>query len=96
MKRKESCVRTGRGRGRGRDRERNGGQGAFFKGVIDSLNALVPFVLEVQSSRMTYRKASVNGKLSLLLRMPLRPIYKDNYVLKKHFMVVYFLVRIIG
>ena len=38
MKRKQNCARTGRGRGRDRERGR---RGAFFKGIINSLNALV-------------------------------------------------------
>ena len=43
MKGKESCARTGRGKGRGRERERGGG--AFFQGIINSLNALISSVI---------------------------------------------------
>ena len=46
MKRKESCARIGRGKGRGREREREKGGGGGFKGIINSLNALVFIIVD--------------------------------------------------
>ena len=49
MKGKYNCARTGRGIGKDRERGR---RGAFFKGIINSLNALVLYIIHATDGKM--------------------------------------------